>query len=170
MVEVFQYYAKCNKVINAEMMGVIGGAKEDVFDAPVDGYFKSIKELLDHIYGADVRALLSFRTVREYAIFKDPFFKTPPDPKAMVSADFASFRKNREHLDALFVQLTDEIAEADLSKDVTRTTRQGEKQQKLFWKTLMHTFNHQTHHRGAVSQILDQFKVENDYSGMIRIE
>ncbi|MCE5257421.1 MAG: DinB family protein [Spirochaetaceae bacterium] len=170
MIEVFQYYSKYNQLVNAEMMKVIEGAKDDVFDAPVDGYFKNIKEILDHIYIVDVMGLVSFKTVKEYSIFKDSVFKTPLDRNSLISSDFASFRKNREHLDALFVQLTDEIREADLSKYVTRTNRQGEKQEKLFWKTLMHTFNHQTHHRGEVSQILDQCKVENDYSSMIRIE
>ncbi|WP_414705227.1 hypothetical protein [Pseudobacteroides sp.] len=29
-------------------------------------------------------------------------------------------------------------------------------------------FNHQTHHRGQISQILDSLKIANDYSNMIR--
>ena len=34
----------------------------------------------------------------------------------------------------------------------------------------MHMFNHQTHHRGQVSLVLDQFGIENYYSNMILID
>jgi uncharacterized damage-inducible protein DinB len=38
------------------------------------------------------------------------------------------------------------------------------------WEILIHTFNHQTHHRGQISEILDENKIENDFSNMIRYE
>ncbi len=31
----------------------------------------------------------------------------------------------------------------------------------------LHLFNHQTHHRGQISVLLDQLGVENDYSNLI---
>jgi len=58
----------------------------------------------------------------------------------------------------------------DLYKIGTRVNRLGEKKEHVFWKALMHMFNHQTHHRGQVSQILDQLKLENDFSNIILIE
>ncbi len=71
-------------------------------------------------------------------------------------------------LDEIIVELTNEIQTEDLYKTATRITRLGEKLEKIFWKLLIHMFNHQTHHRGQISQILDNLKVENDYSNMIR--
>ena len=50
-------------------------------------------------------------------------------------------------------------------------SRPGKQQTRKFpfGKILMHLFNHQSHHRGAVSQILDQNDVENDYSNVMQL-
>jgi uncharacterized damage-inducible protein DinB len=77
-------------------------------------------------------------------------------------------KENRIKLDGIIVELTNEIETEDLYKTITRITRSGEKLEKIFWKVLIHMFNHQTHHRGQISQILDTLKIENDYSNMIR--
>lgn len=170
MTEVLKHYSKCNRIINAEMIRVLENAKGDPYSAEVDGYFKSIGEIIDHIYKADVMWLMSFKTIRDYSIFGDPVFAVMPDWNVRIFNDLASCKKSRIHLDDVFARLTDEIEESDFPKNVSRVTRSGEKQEKLFWKALIHVFNHQTHHRGQVSQILDQLKIENDYSNMIRID
>ena len=36
-------------------------------------------------------------------------------------------------------------------------------------KANKHRFNHQTHHRGALSQLLDEGKIENDFSNLLAI-
>lgn len=170
MTKVFTHYAKCNQHINDNMIKVLTAAKENAYDLGVDGYFKSIGDILDHIYKADLTWLTSFRTIREYSIFKDPAFNAMPKGGERMFTDLGTYAAARAHLDTVFIRLADEIEEADLDKLVVRVTRMGERQEKLFWKALIHVFNHQTHHRGQVSQILDQLKIENDYSNMIRIE
>lgn len=170
MIEVFKHYAKCNGLINAAMLKAIEGAKENVYDAKVDGYFKSIGEILEHIYRADLVWLSSFKSVRDFPFLKDAVFAELPKGSERIFVELGPFIAARTHLDAVFAQLADEIEESDLSRNVVRVTRLGEKQEKLFWKALIHVFNHQTHHRGQISQILDQLKVENDYSNMIRID
>ncbi len=170
MTRVFKHYAKCNQHINADLIKVLQGAKENAYDRKVDGYFKSIGEILDHIYKADLVWLSSFRTVRDYSIFGDPVFGAAPKGSERAFVDIGAYAAARAHLDAIFIRLADEIEDADLDKLVVRVTRMGERQEKLFWKALIHVFNHQTHHRGQVSQILDQLNIENDYSNMIRID
>jgi uncharacterized damage-inducible protein DinB len=43
----------------------------------------------------------------------------------------------------------------------------GKQQEKPAWRALLHFFNHQTHHRGQVSVLLDQMSVTNDFSNLI---
>jgi uncharacterized damage-inducible protein DinB len=43
----------------------------------------------------------------------------------------------------------------------------GKDMKKSVWLALLHLFNHQTHHRGHISLILDHMDVENDYSGIM---
>jgi len=170
MTKVFKHYAKCNQHINADMIKVLEGAKENAYDRAVDGYFKSIGEILDHIYKADLVWLSNFKTVREFPALSDPVFGNMPKGGDRAFINLAAYAAARAHLDTIFIRLAAEIEESDLDKFVVRVTRLGEKQEKLFWKALVHVFNHQTHHRGQVSQILDQLKIENDYSNMIRID
>lgn len=170
MREIFRHYAKCNAIINADMIRVMEDSGGSAYDAVVDGFFKSVGEILDHTYVADIAWLSSFRSVRTFSIFEDPLFALPLDWSARKFVDLASFKKGRTQLDAIFTRLADEIVESDLSGIVSRVTRAGDRQEKLFWKALVHVFNHQTHHRGQVSQILDQLKIKNDYSNMIRID
>jgi uncharacterized damage-inducible protein DinB len=170
MIEIFKHYSKCNRLINEAMLKIIEGAKENVYDLKIDSYFKNIGEILDHAYKSDVTWLSSFRTVREFSIFKDPVFDDLPRYDVRKFDSLTALKEHRQRLDALFVALTDEIEEDDLTKIVSRTTRLGQKQEKVFWKALVHVFNHQTHHRGQISQVLDQLKIENDYSNMIRID
>ncbi|MFW5688300.1 MAG: DinB family protein [Spirochaetota bacterium] len=43
----------------------------------------------------------------------------------------------------------------------------GERVRQPRWQLLLHMFNHETHHRGAISQFLDEHDVANDYSNLV---
>jgi uncharacterized damage-inducible protein DinB len=170
MIEVFKHYAKCNALINAAMIKIMEDSPENAYDYAVDAYFKSIGEILDHVYKSDLTWLSGFRTVREFSVFEDPLFGDLPRYDVRKFHSLSELKEGRQRLDGVFIALTDEIEGTDLEKTVSRTTRAGQKQEKVFWKALVHVFNHQTHHRGQISQILDGMHIENDYSNMIRID
>ena len=170
MIEVFKRFSKCNKIVNDRMVKVIEEAKINAYDHQLDAYYKNIGEILDHYYTADINWLISYRTVREFSILKDPVFEKPPHYGVRKFTNIHDFKKGRAELDDLFIRLTDEIVEEDLNKIVSRINRLGQKQEVVFWKAMMHLFNHHTHHRGQVSFILDQLKIENDYSNTVGID
>lgn len=169
MTEIFRHYANCNGIVNRDMLEAVA-KKPGAYDEPVEGFFGSIGEILDHIYVADLAWIKSFASVRNFAILSDPVFASIPNGRDRTFTDLDSFVKGRTRLDGLIVRFADELTEADLPRTMSRITRKGDRQEKLFWKALVHMFNHETHHRGQVSLILDQMKVDNDYSNMIRIE
>jgi uncharacterized damage-inducible protein DinB len=170
MKEIFRHYAKCNQLINKEVIRVLEGARMDAYGQAVDGYFKSIGEILDHIFKADLVWINSIKSIGNYKVFADPFFEIQRDPAARFFTSLAAFKEERIRLDAIISELIEEIDESDLTKTLSRINKKGERQDRILWKALVHIFNHETHHRGQVSQILDQLKIENDYSNMIRIE
>lgn len=169
MIEMLKYYARCNQAINAQMMRIIEAVGNDLFNCPVDGYYQSIGEILNHCYVGDMSWLNSFRTIRGYAIFRDPVFDCVPRLGEFPFSTWTEFKAARVKLDRVIVEWVDEIQMEDLMKVGRRMNRLGDEKEHLFWKALIHMFNHQTHHRGQVSQILDQLKIENDYSNMILI-
>lgn len=168
MIEIYKYYSKCNLEINTQMINIIEDQNYNILDYQVDGYYKSIGEILNHYYVADLIWLNSFRTVKEYSVFKYFIFDRTPIYGEQLFHNITEFKENRMRLDGIIVELTNEIEMEDLYKTITRITRSGEKLEKILWKTLLHMFNHQTHHRGQISHILDKLKIENDYSNMIR--
>lgn len=170
MIEIFKYYSHCNQAINSEIVKIIEKSNPELFNYKVDGYYKSIGEILNHYFVSDMIWLDSFRIIKDYSIYKQPIFDNIPEYGTYLFDTLQEFKENRIKLDSIIVDLTDEISSEDHDKMVIRMTKSGQKMERLFWKTLIHMFNHQSHHRGQISQILDQLQIQNDYSNMIRYE
>jgi len=82
-------------------------------------------------------------------------------------ADFGQLRARRQSLDDLLVSFVDELGGKELEAVIDYRNSRGQRKRYIFWQALMHVFNHQTHHRGQVAEILDELGVSNDYSNII---
>ncbi len=167
--EPYEYYARSNQSINKNMFTIIKN-NPLAYDYVVDGYYKSIGEILDHIYVSDVHWIKDFGTVKSFTIHENELFKNLPEYGKRLSKNIDEYVDKRTILDALILKMCSEINTDDLEKHVIKIRRNGERVEKTFWKALIHFFNHQTHHRGQISEILDTMKIENDYSNMVFIE
>lgn len=164
------YYAKCNQAINSILLSIIAKQNEDLFNMSVNGFFKNIGDILEHTYIGDIRWLNDFRSIKSFTFSNDSLFNDLPVFGNRYINNIEIFKTKREYLDNIFIKLVNEITENDLNKAIGRTNRKGQKNNVIFWKALIHVFNHQTHHRGQISQILDELKIENDYSNMIYVK
>jgi len=171
MKEIAQYYARCNQKINSDMLGVIAGNVEDPLNHPLQGYFfKTLGKLLEHIYIADSVWLKAFTGVENYGIDVEKVMGATPGYNEQAFKNFEDYRSAREKLDNLIIEYMNKVENDFFAKKVVRINRRGERTEKDTWKAVLHFFNHQTHHRGQISNILDDMNIENDYSNMIRIE
>jgi uncharacterized damage-inducible protein DinB len=171
MREIVQYYARCNQKINSDMLGIIAGKVKDPMQQPLQGYFfKTLGQLLEHIYIADSIWLKAFTTVDSYGIDVEKEMGPTPNYGDKVFKNFEDYRTARGKLDTLIVEYMNKVEDDFFTKVVVRVNKRGEKMEKETWKAVVHFFNHQTHHRGQISNILDGMNIENDYSNMIRIE
>jgi uncharacterized damage-inducible protein DinB len=66
----------------------------------------------------------------------------------------------RAELDELITRLAQHLTEADLDSTLTYHNTKGIAAQKNFFALLMHLFNHQTHHRGQATTLLQQAGVD----------
>jgi uncharacterized damage-inducible protein DinB len=137
----------------------------------VGSYYKSILAILNHVYGSDCIWLSRMRPSRPgIAALQDPQLDHEPVwPTVDLFSDFAALRSAREKLDALMESLAGELSEVDLESVLDYRNSRGERHRYVFWQALMHMFNHGTHHRGQIAEILDQFGVSNDYSNLYRM-
>ncbi len=171
MKEVMRYYARCNREINANMAKIIGEKIESPMSLALKGYFfPTLGKLLEHIYIADMVWIKAFGSVDDCGLDFEKELGPTPDYKDVLFTDFDSYRERREAFDEFIERYAEKVGEGFFSKKVVRVNRRGERTEKDVWKAVLHCFNHQTHHRGQVSCILDELGIENDYSNMIRIE
>jgi uncharacterized damage-inducible protein DinB len=170
MLEIMKYHARCNREINKAMIEILQGSEKKPYDIQVEGYYKSIADILNHYFIADTVWLKAFSQVRNSAIFEKAILKPDRKWEERQFVVFPEFKTARYELDELMIEYIDELKPEDLGKAIVRYNRKGEKMEKLLWKSVVHMFNHDTHHRGQVSEILDQLKIDNDYSNMIRYD
>lgn len=171
MKEVIQYYAKCNAIENRDMLSVIEKNIGNPLSTPLTGYFfKTFGQLLEHIYLGDRHLIKMFLDIDSYGLDIDAEVGQLVENDQPLFKNFDDFLEQRRKMDEFFIQYADSIKEEDLFKIASRINRRGEKQAKVAWKAWLHIFNHQTHHRGQISNILDTMQIENNYSNLITIE
>lgn len=168
MKELFPVLARYNTGANRAMFAILAELPAERLTEDVGSYFKSILAILNHTYGGDCLWLSRMRSARPaLAVLQDPLFDQGPVwPMTDLFLDFAALRKAREQLDALLEALAGELSEADLESVLDYKNSRGDRHRYVFWQALTHLFNHGTHHRGQIAEILDQFGIDNDYSNL----
>lgn len=168
MKEQFQLLAEYNALVNADMLKVLDGIPGEMVTRDVGSYYKSILGILNHIMMGDANWLSRLANhFPQLGFLKDSFSKVSvSSPSDAAAKDLNSFRTLRTELDAAIKRAIDAMDEAQFSTVLVFKNPKGIEQRKSVWMSLLHMFNHETHHRGQVSVMLDQLKVENDFSGL----
>jgi uncharacterized damage-inducible protein DinB len=169
MNEQLQMLAEYNQKTNQEMMQVLEGVPPERLTGAVGSYFGSVMGILNHVLISDTTWLrrlagalapLAFLTARlahlHYGSNRDVLFNR-----------LADFRAARFDIDGLFRQALQALPDEQYDRVLQYRNTRGQEQQKRVGHLFLHLFNHQTHHRGQVSLILDQWGVDNDYSNLI---
>jgi len=169
MQELFALLAAYNEKANREMLGILGAQAPELLSRPAGAYHGSVLGVLNHLLQADVLWLRRFtHQLAELAFVPPelPAFKLQ-GLKDVVWDSLPVFQPVREKVDALLARAVRAIPAARYPEILEYRNIKGEAQRKVIWRTLLHMFNHQTHHRGQVAALLDQFGVQNDYSNLI---
>jgi uncharacterized damage-inducible protein DinB len=165
----FPYLARYNRSANEAMIAHLASLKAGETKAPRGSYFVSIQGILDHIIMCDINWLRRFRELYP----NEESLKRPrlsPSGHAWLDlsySDFEEYRRDRAIVDAIFI---DWIASADtarLGEVLAYKDSRGDPKRFYGHEALDHVFNHQTHHRGQISQILDELAVKHDYSNLM---
>jgi len=150
MLPYFQRMARYNQWANARLYNACADLSDADRKQPRKAFFGSIHGTLNHILVGD-RIWLS-RIV-------------PWDEPLVISlnselyADFAELRSEREKQDAYIVDYVDRQTEQTIAGDVSYATTSGAPNVMQLGLILQHFFNHQTHHRGQLHDMLSQTPV-----------
>ncbi len=138
---------------------------------PVNGYYKSINEILNHILEVDISWLNDLKGYfPQSPLTNNLIIDIPEGEFSRLFLSKTPFIEARNKIDNIIIDLCNYFSSMDYYKEIGFIGMHNTKNKKLVWEILFHIFNHQTHHRGQISQILDENKITNDFSNIIRIE
>ncbi len=140
------------------------------WEEPSGSYFGTLRALLDHVISADCRWLRRFADLGwgPEAWAAKVLSLPVPAPPTPAFGTWQEYVDLRSRLDDLWVELTEALDETVLDLPFSYVNVQNEELTVPRAGMLFHLFNHQTHHRGAVSLILDSWGVDNDFSGLAK--
>jgi uncharacterized damage-inducible protein DinB len=165
--DTFIVLGKYNKAANAEMNRTIKNLSPAEWDKPLGGYFSSVRSLCSHLYICDFNWLKRFSNLRDFDLFKEPFFgRGPYSFDEVLFADVGEYLLQRPELDEKITAFVNSVTDGDLAKNLKYTDSSGTPYERNFDGLLLNLFNHETHHRGMISLYLEMLGKENDYSSI----
>jgi uncharacterized damage-inducible protein DinB len=169
MKEILDLFARYNQTTNKDMYEILAGIEDpDLLSKDTGAYHKSIIGFLNHMLGSTVMG--AKRVIGGFPdVLGDLDGSLPEISYDNPIETLDALRDAQAQADGVMVDIVSRLTNEQCGETVTFTNWRGEEDQKVVYQLLLHTFNHETHHRGGIAVILDQFGVENDYSGLMRI-
>ena len=160
-------FARYNKTVNEKMNGLIKTLSREEWEKELGGYFKSVRELCSHIYICDFNWLKRFSKLQDFQTFREGFFSREPYSfKEELFRDMGEYLTKRPELDEKIIAFTTEISDADINSLLKYIDSHGNPYELNFGGLVMHSFNHDTHHRGMISLYLEMLGRENDFGSL----
>ncbi len=168
--EVFKVLAKYNKLTNQQMIKVLEKVDPKKLTENLGSYYGSILGLLNHSMMADIDWMRTLGTHLSSLSFipslLERYSSAPSPPDQLHWKTLDEYKTVRAEVDELLERLVNSINPSQF-KEVLKLERRHGTFEFITWHIILHLFNHETHHRGGVAVMLDQLKVENDYSSLI---
>jgi uncharacterized damage-inducible protein DinB len=170
MKNLFEAFAKYNGSVNQSLLELVEPLRKEQVMMESKAYYPSIFETLRHILMADVNWLKRYRGIfkENKALGSSKLVSLEEkDLKAEFESDYRKLFLYRKQVDEMIIQFVNALAEDQLNSTIKYKNYKGQEIEKEVWKTLLHWFNHQTHHRGQVSVLLDLIGIDHDYSSLV---
>lgn len=170
MKTLFQAFARYNGSVNRSILEIVEPLKKEQVMMETKAYYPSIFETLLHNFMADLSYLKRYRdALKENKCLNNSNLISLEDKglRKEFESDYTKFFQYRKQMDDVIIQFVNELDESKLGSVMRYKNYKGEDVEKEIWKTLLHWFNHQTHHRGQVSVLLDMVGVDHDFSSMV---
>lgn len=145
----FKLFADYNKWANGRLFDSCAQLSESEYKKKRESFFGSIHNTLNHLMVGDT-------------IWTSRMHGTSPSIalNAELFTNFDELRAAREKMDDEIVAYMQSRTEADIAGDVEYKTTSGDPHSMSLATILAHFFNHQTHHRAQVHDMLSQTPIE----------
>lgn len=151
--EACRAFARYNRWMNSKVYAAAARLSDEERKRDRGAFFGSIHNTLNHILVAD-RIWLGRLTGR----VPEPGFIGIDGIKSLdqeIAADFEELRRERDKTDSALDEWTSTLGDEILTATF-QMMRKGNKVQLPLWWAVTQLFNHQTHHRGQITDLLFQ--------------
>lgn len=159
----FLLMADYNLRINAQVFAAAKTLTDDQVCSDMGAYFGSILGTLNHVIVGDLIWMLRFasHSDRYTSLAQLSELPTPKSLDHQLYANLAPLTAARIRVDSSIKQwLLHEVDEADFSEPLIYKNTKGVVSERNFAELVFHFFNHQTHHRGQITTLLNQQGVD----------
>ena len=132
-----------NEWANGHVLDAASGLSQDELERSLRASFDSVQGNLWHVLSAQTVWLTRWRGGTTGAL-------PSPDPGLTLAAIREAYAHSHNELRAYLGSLN----EAGLDRALSYTDTQGERQQPILWRTMLHVVNHGTHHRAETAMLL----------------
>jgi uncharacterized damage-inducible protein DinB len=158
-----------NKITNEKLFGILDKISLEKLNLENGSYFNTVTGILNHII---ITCILWMQRIKTFfknynSLQNDILNKQINSISQIISHDYSEIVNIIKEIDLIFVSLIKEINEDELNKNFIYMDTKNKENTKEFGLVLFHILNHIVHHRGQISQILDSWEIENDYSNLI---
>lgn len=151
-------FAKYNRMFNERLFDVIAPLSDADRKKDMGAFFGSIHATLNHILLADRiwlgRFAIAFPNTAalQDAALVEKFSSLQQE----LCAEFAELRAERIATDKVIVDWAEDLSDELLAKTMSYRNSRGVLHSHPAWIAVAHLFNHQTHHRGQITTLLNQ--------------
>jgi len=158
-------WAKYNLATDEKVRDLLVGVGDAGYTQERNTYYKSLRGLHLHYVQTYTFYMKLIRKNSENRLFVSPLTEDAYEVKAQTIEEVS---KAALEYDQLFLSFAETVSEADLHEPKTkRTMRNGKTYFLSVGDIVAQIINHTTHHRGQLSQILDELGIEHDIGGIL---
>ncbi|MBW5410723.1 damage-inducible protein DinB [Brachyspira hampsonii] len=168
--KIMNMMALYNKNANEKLIEILQTVKDEDLKKETNAYFKSIHGTFMHIIQCD---MYFFKEYRKYSSKKKienenilNYLNEDFTFNISINEDLKSLIDIRTKLDDVIIAIVNSIDDFNISEKVIVPNAVIKKPR---YHLIMHELNHDTHHRGEISVMLDQMGYKNDYSNLMTI-
>ena len=163
--------AEYNQLMNQRILSAAKELSHDSLMADKGAFFKSVFGTLNHILVGDI---IWLKRLSEYAGFRmllgdlDKINK-PERLDSLLFDNLSELENQRVFLDKLIIKWVAQLSADDLDQNLAYSNMKGDQFNKRIGDLILHLFLHQIHHRGQVSTLLSQQKIDFGETDLIEI-
>jgi uncharacterized damage-inducible protein DinB len=164
-------FAKQNAEANGKLIAILEKLSNDEREKERGSYYGSLSSIVRHILGGTCffsslfTKTLSGNAAASKALAGLTVVSRPPEG-ALTEAQWKDVVAAIDVADKAYIALTEALRESDLDAPVELNWYGGNPAAVPLAFMLQQLVAHGIHHRGQASQILDELKIDNDYSGI----